>query len=119
MNKVKKTSITDRLCNAWRALTNKPAKALTVEIGMQRCDKCEYYKAAHEPASIAQRADGPKYYHEITYLDDLVLVVLYEATDTGPREIARGHGHIIHEGARGITQAAGYALKKIWYRMPK
>lgn len=55
-----------------------------------------------------------KYTHEITYLDDVVLAVFYEVDENGNKtEIARGHGHIIHEGALGIAQAAGYALKRI------
>lgn len=54
------------------------------------------------------------YVHELIYLDDVVVAVFYEVDAGGKkREIARGHGHIIHEGALGIAQAAGYALKKI------
>ncbi len=30
------------------------------------------------------------------------------------REIARGHGHVIHPGALGIAQAMSYACKRIW-----
>lgn len=33
------------------------------------------------------------------------------------RQIARGHGHIIHEGAIGIAQAASYACKKLYESM--
>ena len=54
------------------------------------------------------------YIHEITYLDNVVVAVFYEVGADGKKtEIARGHGHSIHEGALGIAQAAGYALKKI------
>lgn len=117
--------ITDRLRNAWRVLRGKSRCAMTVEIGMQRCDECDYYKRAHEPASTAKDTekaptwtDGPlPYFHEITYLDDLVLVVLYEATEDGPKELARSHGHIIHEGVEGIAQAASYAMKGVWYKV--
>lgn len=118
MNNVKKSNITHRIRNAWAALRDKPAQTLTVGMEIRRCHECEYYKAAHEPAVATQMEPPAKYYHEITYLDKVVLVVLYEATEDGPVEIARGHGHIIHEGARGITQATSYALKKIWYKMP-
>lgn len=125
MNKVKKIKITDRLCNAWRVLRGESRRAMTVEIGMQRCDACDYYKRAHEPAETAEDTkkapawtDGPlPYFHEITYLDDLVLVVLYEATEDGPKELARSHGHIIHEGVEGIAQAASYAMKGVWYKV--
>lgn len=117
MNKVKKTKITDRLRNAWAALRDKPAKTLTVGMEIRRCHECEYYKAAHEPAEITQAEPPAKYYHEITYLDNLVLVVLYEATEAGPVEIARSHGRIIHEGAAGIAQATSYAMKGVWYKI--
>lgn len=56
-----------------------------------------------------------EYVHEITYLDDVVVAVFYEVDESGHKtEIARGHGHIIHEGALGIAQAASYALKRIY-----
>lgn len=59
-----------------------------------------------------------EYVHEITYLDDVVVAKFYEVDEQGNKtEIARGHGHIIHEGAFGIAQAASYALKKICYSM--
>lgn len=59
-----------------------------------------------------------EYVHEITYLDDVVVAIFYEVDEHGVKtEIARGHGHIIHEGAFGIAQAASYALKKICYSL--
>lgn len=114
---MKKTKITDRIRNAWRALRGKTAKALTVKIGMQRCDECDYYKQAREPAETTEAAPPSRYYYEITYLDHVVLVVLYEATEAGPVELARAHGHIVHEGAAGIAQAASYAMKRVWFKL--
>ncbi len=59
-----------------------------------------------------------EYTHEITYLDDVVVVIFYEVDAYGIKtEIARGHGHIIHEGAFGVAQATSYALKKICFKM--
>lgn len=125
MNKVKKTSVTDRLRNAWAALRGKPCKSIDLGVEVHRCEACDYYRAAHMPAETAEDTkkapawtDGPlPYFHEITYLDDLVLVVLYEATEDGPKELARSHGHIIHEGVEGIAQAASYAMKGVWYKV--
>lgn len=119
MNKMKKTKITDRLRNAWAALRAKPCKSITFGVEVVRCEACDYYRAAHLPAEITQEEPEPpnRYYHEITYLDDLVLVVLYEATEDGPEELARSHGHIIHEGVEGIAQAASYAMKGVWYKV--
>lgn len=128
MNKVKKASITDRLRNAWAALRGKPCKAITFGLEVVRCEACDYYRAAHLPAETAENTentekaptwtDGPlPYFHEITYMDDLVLVVLYEATEDGPKELARSHGHIIHEGVEGIAQAASYAMRGVWCKV--
>lgn len=117
MNDVKKSNITHRIRNAWRALRDKPAQTLTVGMEIRRCHECEYYKAAHEPAEITQAEPPAKYYHEIDYTDKLVMVRLYEATEAGPVEIARSHGHIIHEGVAGIAQATSYAMKGVWYKI--
>ena len=51
---------------------------------------------------------------EFDYLDNVVVARFYEVRDDVKKEIGRGHGHIIHEGAYGIAQAASYALKKIY-----
>ena len=58
------------------------------------------------------------YRHEIEYLEDVVVARLFEVdTDGNKVEIAKGHGHIIHDGALGIAQAASYALKRIWFEL--
>ena len=55
------------------------------------------------------------YVYEFDNADNVVIAILYEVDRDGNRaEIARGHGHIIHEGALGIAQASAYALKRIW-----
>lgn len=55
-----------------------------------------------------------EYVHEIEYLDNVVLVIFYEVKKDKKTEIARGHGHIIHEGAQGVAQAASYAMKRCY-----
>lgn len=55
------------------------------------------------------------YRYDFTYLDNMVVARLYEVDGAGNEtEIAKGHGHLIHEGALGIAQAASYALKRIY-----
>ena len=50
--------------------------------------------------------------------DGVVIGVLYEVSEDGSEtEIARGHGHIIHEGVMGIAQALSYATKKIYEKL--
>lgn len=43
-------------------------------------------------------------------------VVITEITEHG-EIIARGHGHIIHDGTIGVVQAASYALKKAYVKL--
>lgn len=138
---MKKTKIIDRICNAWRVLLGKPDPDLSIEIGMQRCDECDYYKKAHEPVQIVQNdqndapepaetaggtkkapiwTDGPTpYYHEIEYQENRVLVTFYEDTEDGAVEIVRSYGLIRSKGAAGIAQATSFAMSLIWYQMTK
>ena len=51
---------------------------------------------------------------EVDYADNVVIVRLLDANDN---EVARGHGHIIHEGALGIAQAVSYASRRILYAL--
>ena len=62
---------------------------------------------------LISELDKKTYFYEFDYLDNVVVARFYEVEDDQKVEIARGHGHIIHEGAKGIAQAASYALKKI------
>ena len=57
------------------------------------------------------------YTYEFEYLDNVVVARLFELREDSKTEIARGHGHIIHEGVLGIAQAASYALRKIFYQV--
>lgn len=55
-----------------------------------------------------------KYEHEITVEGNVAVVRLYEYSANGTkREIAKGHGHIIHDGAVGYAQAIGFAFNRI------
>jgi hypothetical protein len=55
-----------------------------------------------------------EYRYDILMADpNVVVAVLYEKIGDEEHEIARGHGHIMHEGAVGYAQAASYAVKRI------
>lgn len=66
-------------------------------------------------SDLEEYKDIVSYNYEIECLENIVLVRLYECRDDSKTEIARGHGHIIHEGALGVVQAASYALKRIFF----
>lgn len=108
MNKIKKATFAGRIRNAWRAFCGKPVDRLYLGVNVKQCKDCEYRYTAEE------KAPPSRYFYEISYLDNLVLVVLYEAQEGGKVEIARGHGHIIHEGVKGTAQATSYAMTRIW-----
>ena len=57
------------------------------------------------------------YSYEFEILNDVVVARFYETKGKIKTEIERGHGHIIHSGAKGIAQASSYALKKIFEKM--
>ena len=54
------------------------------------------------------------YTFEFDYAENLVSARFYSIKGEKKSLIARGHGHIFHEGDLGIAQAASYALKKIY-----
>lgn len=58
-----------------------------------------------------------EYDFETEILDKVVVVRFYEVHDDERTEVAKGHGHIIHDGAYGIAQATSYALKRICQSM--
>lgn len=66
-----------------------------------------------EEDDLQKYGDSAEYVHEIEYLENLVVVRFYEVVDGKKTEIAKGHGHIFHDGAYGVAQAASYALKRI------
>lgn len=45
--------------------------------------------------------------------DNVVIAIFY----VDGKEVARGHGHIIHEGSDGIIQAFSWASKKAWLEL--
>ena len=55
-----------------------------------------------------------KYHFTIEQKEGVVIAVLYDDND---KEVARGHGHVLHNGVVGFTQAASYALKRIYTDM--
>ena len=61
--------------------------------------------------------EAVKYNYEFEYLENLVVARLYEIKGEEKTEIAKGHGHVFHDGVLGIAQAASYALKKIYQKM--
>lgn len=50
---------------------------------------------------------------KIDITENVVIAIMIQ----DERQIARGHGHIIHEGAIGVAQAASYACKKLYESM--
>lgn len=63
---------------------------------------------------LISELEQPTYSYEFEYAENLVIARLYETKGDSRKMIARGHGHIFHDGALGIAQASSYALKKIY-----
>lgn len=47
---------------------------------------------------------------KVDVAENVVIAIMMQ----GDRQIARGHGHIIHDGSVGVAQAASYAMKKAY-----
>ena len=55
-----------------------------------------------------------EYKYEMEVSDNVVVAYLYEIVGDTKTLVARGHGHIMHDGAIGIAQAGSYALKRLY-----
>lgn len=78
------------------------------------CDapsRTDFYAGSFDLKSELERAT---YSYEFEFAENLVIARMYEHTGESKKMIARGHGHIFHDGALGIAQAASYALKRIY-----
>lgn len=69
------------------------------------------------PGGELVSVEEPTYRFEVYRADNVMVAVMYEDGCESEREIGRFHGHIIHEGAIGVAQAASYAMKKLYTSM--
>ena len=60
-----------------------------------------------------ERTENGEFEHEITVSDSVAMVTLYQTVGGRRTILARGHGHIIHDGAVGYAQAIGFAFSRI------
>lgn len=56
--------------------------------------------------------EPPQYKVETTIEDGVVVVEVFEITKDNKTIKARGHAHIMHNGALGIVQATSYASRR-------
>ena len=54
---------------------------------------------------------------KIDIANNVVIATLYESDGALNVPIKKGHGHLIHEGAFGIAQAASYACMRLYRSM--
>lgn len=70
-------------------------------------DKAKYFYEDE----IEAKAEDKQYTFHITVANNIVYAVMMDGEEGN--EIARGHGHIFHDGKYGVAQAASYAMKRI------
>ena len=58
-----------------------------------------------------------RYVCEVNDGGNVIVATIYEECNGELKQIAKGHGHVIHEGALGFTQALSYALKRAYQRL--
>ena len=54
---------------------------------------------------------------KIDIAKNVVIATLYESVGGVQKPIHKGHGHLIHEGEKGIAQAASYACMRLYKSM--
>ena len=110
-----------RLCGKDGEIVDKlwsGAKGCTVyKIHFDGADRPSSIDFLTKAIDLISELDKKTYCYEFDYLDNVVVAKFYEVGEDYKTEIARGHGHIIHEGEIGIAQAASYALKKIHQKL--
>lgn len=57
-----------------------------------------------------EEEEQKEYNLKLDFADNVIIAILFK----NGREIARGHGHIIHSGDIGVSQAISFATKRIW-----
>ena len=60
-----------------------------------------------------EEVSAEKFEHEISVNDTTAVVAIYSVVGDKRKLIARGHSHILHDGAVGYAQAIGYACNRI------
>lgn len=81
-------------------------------------DNFENSQKLYREETLEEVDESVTYDYEFEFLENLVVARLYEVHEDGSKvEIAKGHGHIFHDGAVGIAQASSYALKRLYYKM--
>jgi hypothetical protein len=81
--------------------------------GFDRVSKTDFPEGTFD--RISDLMARKTYTYEFEFLENVTVARLYEVDGDGNKtEIAKGHGHMIHDGALGIAQSASYALKRIY-----
>ena len=81
--------------------------------GFDRVSKTDFPEGTFD--RISDLKARKTYTYEFEFLENVTVARLYEVDGDGNKtEIAKGHGHMIHDGAKGIAQSASYALKRIY-----
>lgn len=91
--------------------------------------RATYYKVKFEGSASVSTIDftgneliaatkEKTYTVELEIVDNVAIATLFEVEGgQKTRLVYRGHGHIIHDGAEGVTQAVSYACKRLYQRV--
>lgn len=82
--------------------------------GKNFISKCDFPEGS---LILLPSASEVTYGYETEILDNVVVAHFYEYCGDDQRELAKGHGHIIHEGMLGIAQAQSYAIRRCYEKL--
>ena len=83
------------------------------------CDSPSRTEFPEGSFDLIPELEQPTYTIEFEYAENLTIARLYEIRGEEKVEVAKGHGHVFHDGALGIAQSASYACKKLWFSMTR
>lgn len=76
------------------------------------CNASELF--AEEELSLVPEKKEYSMEVKIDIAQNVVIATLYEMTNNSKGVVAKGHGHLIHDGEIGIAQAASYACMRLY-----
>ena len=61
--------------------------------------------------------DPVEYKVKVDVAENILVCTIYQVKNGEMKPISRGHGHIMHDGAVGVGQAASYAAKRAFMKI--
>jgi hypothetical protein len=78
-----------------------------------RCKQGDFFFRENDLELVSEKKDYSMTI-QIDIANNVVIATLFEESGDIKSSLAKGHGHLIHEGELGIAQAASFACKRLY-----